>query len=258
MLLIDGDLLVFKAAAYWQEKYQWEEGGDVIIDSHEDEAWNKIVDTVQDHITFLNDSEIQIIFSDRANFRKVIWPDYKANRDPSKKPKALGSLRKRCEAEWDCVCWKNLEADDVLGILCTRYPEYIAVTEDKDQAVVPGKWYNYRKPELGVVTITKEQADHQHLVQTMMGDSSDGYKGIPRVGVKTAEKILAEAKAEFLDPWACVVMAYMDKEMTKEDALLNARMAYILRDGDYNEDTGEVRLWKGGDVWLDGTGELLA
>jgi len=243
MLLIDGDLLVFKAAAYWQEVFKWDEDGEDIVESHEDEAWKKICDTVQTYVSDLDDDEFMIVFSDSHNFRKDVWPDYKANRKASKKPKALGSLRKRCEEKWECIAWKNLEADDVLGILCTRNPEWIAVTEDKDQAVVPGKWYNYRKPELGVVTITEAQANRQFYIQTMMGDSSDGYKGIPRVGVKTAQKILAEADEEFIDHWSAVCIAYMDKGMTQADALLNARMAFILRDGYYDEATGEVTLW---------------
>ena len=244
MLLIDGDLLVFKAAAYWEDKFQWEDDGDEVVESNVDQAWKKITDTVDRHVADLNDNEFMIIFSDKANFRKVVWPQYKANRDPKKKPKSMGELIARCHESYECLQWKNLEADDVLGILCTRNPEWIAVTEDKDQAVVPGKWYNYRKPELGVVTITLKEANHQHLIQTMTGDSSDGYKGIPRVGPKTAEKIMKSAYDDWINPWAAVVIAYMDKGMTQGDALCKARMAYILRDGDYDEKTGKVTLWE--------------
>ena len=32
--------------------------------------------------------------------------------------------------------------------------------------------------------------------------------------------------------------------MTKEEALLNARMAYILHHKDYDKETGEVFLWQ--------------
>ena len=254
MLLIDGDLLVFKAAAYYQDKFKWdEEDEDYVVDSHVQEAWKLIKDRVVEFTETLNDSEFMVVFSDKKNFRKVVWPEYKANRDPSKKPEALGTLIGMCKDEYGCVQWKNLEADDVLGILCTRNPEWIAVTEDKDQATVPGRWWNYRHPELGVRVITEDAANMAHMTQALAGDSSDGYKGIPRVGPKKAEKILATAKEEFIHPWAAVVMAYHEKELTYDEALRNARMAYILRDGDYNQKTGAVRLWNGPGVeeeWL--------
>ena len=41
-----------------------------------------------------------------------------------------------------------------------------------------------------------------------------------------------------------MVKAYEKADMTEEDALLTARLAYILHDKDYNEETKEIKLWE--------------
>jgi DNA polymerase-1 len=38
-------------------------------------------------------------------------------------------------------------------------------------------------------------------------------------------------------------MAYASKGLTEDDAILQARMARILQDGDYNYATKGIRLW---------------
>ena len=44
--------------------------------------------------------------------------------------------------------------------------------------------------------------------------------------------------------WRTVVDAYESKGQNEEEALLNARLSYILRSlSEYNEKEGEVRLW---------------
>ena len=60
---------------------------------------------------------------------------------------------------------------------------------------------------------------------------------------KTAEKILGDA--ESLDEmWDKVVATYEKKKKTYADALLAARLTRILREGEYNYVTGEVKLWE--------------
>ena len=69
----------------------------------------------------------------------------------------------------------------------------------------------------------------------------DGYSGCPRVGVKTAEKILDEPPY-----WNKVVAAYNKAGLSEEVALENARLARILRKGEYLEGydkEGDVNLW---------------
>ena len=43
--------------------------------------------------------------------------------------------------------------------------------------------------------------------------------------------------------WDVVVKTYDKKGNGISDAILNARLVRILREGDYDYDTGEVKLW---------------
>ena len=44
--------------------------------------------------------------------------------------------------------------------------------------------------------------------------------------------------------WEIVVKEYEKKQGGYKEALLTARLARILRSGDYNTKTGKVKLWK--------------
>ena len=44
--------------------------------------------------------------------------------------------------------------------------------------------------------------------------------------------------------WDTVVGAFEKAGQTEEDALVNARLAYILQHKDYDNDTKKINLWK--------------
>jgi DNA polymerase-1 len=101
---------------------------------------------------------------------------------------------------------------------------------------IPGDLYDLSE---GVVTITKEEGDRWHLIQTMAGDQTDGYAGVPTIGVKRADAILTEKGAN----WKTVLETFLEKGLTEEDALLNARLAKILQVEDYDFTNQTVRPW---------------
>ena len=239
---IDGDMLLYRAAFAAEKEIKWE---DDIFTVHADfsdlkDAYIMVADYISESLDAYeeNGDEITMVFSDRYTFRHELNLLYKAHRRDKRSPLGINDLR-----EWVCDEWKSirvdrLEADDVLGIIGSADPHgSIIVSGDKDFATVPCTWYNFLKDETR--RITKEEADFQHLVQTLAGDATDGYFGVPRVGLKTAEKILNAEGAE----WQTVANAYEKAFMDEEDALLNARMAFILRDGYYNKKTKEITLW---------------
>ena len=239
---IDGDMLLYRAAFAAEKEIKWE---DDIFTVHADfsdlkDAYIMVADYISESLDAYeeNGDEITMVFSDRYTFRHELNLLYKAHRRDKRSPLGINDLR-----EWVCDEWKSirvdrLEADDVLGIIGSADPHgSIIVSGDKDFATVPCTWYNFLKDETR--RITKEEADFQHLVPTLAGDATDGYFGVPRVGLKTAEKILNAEGAE----WQTVVNAYEKAFMDEEDALLNARMAFILRDGYYNKKTKEITLW---------------
>jgi len=179
------------------------------------------------------------VFSPSTNYRYEIFPEYKASRKKNRKPLGLKWLIEWMTEEFGGIKAKNMEADDLIGILCTERPkETIAVSGDKDFATLPVSWYNPLKDAL-VKTSAKEAAKF-HLVQTLAGDQADGYSGAKGVGIIGAYKLMDKKGYK----WETVVGAFEKAGQTEEDALLNARLAYILQNKDYNRETEEIKLWE--------------
>ncbi len=91
----------------------------------------------------------------------------------------------------------------------------------------------------GVVEITKEEGDRWHLIQTMAGDQTDGYSGVPGIGIKRAAALLDEHG----DTWKTVVDAFADKGLDESVALQNARLAKILQAENYDFTNQTIKLW---------------
>ena len=157
----------------------------------------------------------------------------------------LNALREYIMEKHNGVMWKNLEADDVMGIMATEpHPteDRIIVSIDKDMRQIPAK---VSRDGETVENIPQRLADYWFMIQTLAGDSTDGYSGLPNVGVKTAEKMIKRyTNVPLLDLWKIVVGAYKAKGYTKKEALQQARVAHILRHKEYNKKTGKVKLWR--------------
>lgn len=234
LLLIDADILAFKAAASAETPLNW---GDGLWTLH---AWeDDVALSVNEQINKLKSEapvqDVILALSDTDNFRKKLAPYYKANRENVRKPMLLKFAKEYMMGTYSTVSYKNLEADDVLGILATSNPDTIIWSEDKDLQTVPAKHWSGTE----VYQISEEEANYNHLVQTLCGDSTDNYKGCPGVGIKSAEKILKKGQ-----DWDKVTQAFISKGFSEEVALENARLAFILREGYYDMSTGEVDLWQ--------------
>jgi hypothetical protein len=86
-----------------------------------------------------------------------------------------------------------------------------------------------------------EQADRYHLIQTLTGDVTDGYSGCPGIGPVKAELLCATAAPQSLVAVRCD--AFKKAKLTEADALLQARLARILRNTEWDFDKSEVKLW---------------
>jgi len=129
----------------------------------------------------------------------------------------------------------TLEADDAMGIYATANPGNVIVSPDKDMRQIPGKLYNMDE----LVEITQEEGRQWHLIQTLAGDQTDGYSGVPGIGIKRAVALFDEC--EYC--WDTVVKAFTDKDLTEDDALINARLAKILTNKEYDFDKRTVIPW---------------
>ena len=239
-LLIDADVLAFEAAVVAEEPIQWKEE---LWTVHADMALAKarVINKIQEFREQLNCDDFILCLSDRANFRRKIYPDYKANRAKSRLPIILRQVKQWIIDELNGQLWANLEADDVISILATDKgmdEETIIVSIDKDFQGVPGIYYDYNKGEYHHPTT--EEADHFHLIQTLTGDSTDGYSGVPKVGPVAAKKALDKDGYT----WETVVTCYEKAGLTEQDALINAWMARLLRTENYCFRTNTIKkLW---------------
>jgi DNA polymerase-1 len=218
------------------------------------EAMEEVEEKVERAMLDTGTSRVIFAFSMHPNWRLQVLPSYKSNRKNSQKPPGLADLKHRVRERsgWSVSEKPGLEGDDILGILAT-HPTLIegpkvVWSQDKDLRGVPCTLY----PDLGgfITTITEEEADHWHLVQTLTGDATDGYKGCPGVGEVSAAKILGDptktgtGRSVPESPWRAVVGAYQKAGLTEEDALVQARVARILRWNEFNYETKEPILWQ--------------
>lgn len=251
--LIDGDILIYKSAAAVERPVDWGEGL-WTLHSYLPEAIDHFEDTVLSVVQALSqeyDASVSTVFalSDReSNFRKELWPEYKANRANKRSPLCRGPLYDYVLKTHPTRFYPGLEADDVLGILMTSRGnkqdrvtgKKVLVSIDKDLNTVPGLHYNYGKDVH--YNVDAAQADYYFMCQTLTGDPVDGYAGVKGVGAKTAEKLLAD-KTGIEEWWPAVVAAYTKAGLTEHYALTMARMARICRAQDYDFTKGEVILW---------------
>ncbi|MBN9346623.1 MAG: hypothetical protein J0I48_10565 [Devosia sp.] len=252
-LLLDADVIAY-AAASSNEKAMELEGGYWTWHCNIDDVKEQIDDEIAALVKKFKGTSYKLCLTDSiGNFRKSVLPTYKGNRATVKKPVVLKPIRDWLIEERDAYFRPALEGDDVMGILATgtMIPgEKIIVSIDKDMKTIPGLFA--RGGDAKVVQITEDEANYWHLYQTLIGDTTDGYSGCPGVGPVKATAILNGVKADvaafggdFLPiAWAAVVLAYEKAGLTEADALVQARVARILRASDYNFKTKEPILWQ--------------
>ena len=90
--------------------------------------------------------------------------------------------------------------DDAMGIYATANPGNIICSPDKDMRQIPGKLYDMKE----TVTIDPVEGAKWHLIQTLAGDQTDGYSGVPGIGIKRAITLFEETGYT----WQTVVDAF--------------------------------------------------
>ena len=250
--LVDADILAYQAAAASEHPIQWND--DLwTLHAFEGEGERRF-DEMLDNITKAVEADkVVLALSDSENWRKAVLPTYKSNRAATRKPLLLKHLKDRALDKYEAFLRPTLEGDDCLGILGTMktHGDCIICSIDKDFKTIPGRHYNFGRKEF--FEVTPQQADYWHMMQTLTGDTTDGYTGCPSIGPKTAAKILQAALDEgihWATPqqlreiyWQHVVKAYAKAGLSEEEALTQARVARICRSSDYDFKTKQVILW---------------
>lgn len=236
-LLIDADGYLYRAVAAAEYEADWGEGIFVASTNIEKakDMFKSEIEAVQRE---LGNGELIMVLSGTKNFRKELDPSYKANRT-GRKPLGYKAMTEWLHGEYPgCVVSQDcLEADDYMGILATKpgAPDTIIVSDDKDMFTIPGKIFRLG----GLSTIDEHEANKYWLTQTLTGDPADGYKGCPGVGPVKAAKLLSKPG----DHWETVRREFLKAGTTVEHAVLQARLARILRFADWDSSLKRPILW---------------
>lgn len=206
LFLVDSSIFVFRA-------WYGPEPDRVNLQRQPNQAFIGFSDFVYRLLTELAPSRIVFAFdaSLAQSVRKTIYPEYKANRSPA--PEELKRQFAWCR-QWlealgiSCVSSIGWEADDLIGSLAnyhrsTQLPLAI-LTADKDLAQLIEQqdwWWSYLDDnKLDYAAICKKFGVYPRQIADLLalcGDKVDNIPGIPRVGLKTAARLLK--KYESLD-----------------------------------------------------------
>ena len=184
----------------------------------------------------------RLFLQGKGNYRDrlaTIQP-YKGNRDPSKRPRWFDEIREYLLDYHGAELVEGMETDDMCGIEQWKHPSRSTciVTIDKDLDMIPGWHFNYVKQQMYNVSLA--EANKKFWLQVLTGDTTDNIRGIPKVGAKTAEKIL-----EGIDGWAdmgaAVMKAYEAKGIANEFHE-NATLLWIQRQHMINYDGSRLDI----------------
>lgn len=200
--LVDADSIAYQACLTSKDNDEegFERSEEVVID--------KITASIRWILDELNENGIDVDFyklfiGGHGNFRKIIYPEYKANRTASK-PVLLGFALDYMRNELEAFSSNYLEADDlVLG--CKKHlededwtNEVVVCFIDKDLMQTEGLFLDYYyKRDVRLVTVSKEQAVKNLWTSMLCGDKSDNIITKKGIGIKTAEKILKGQTTHF-------------------------------------------------------------
>jgi DNA polymerase-1 len=218
-LLVDADYVVYKCCASAESEIDF--GEDVIV------------------VTSKFSDAIACVKRELNKISQNFQPDYKGHRN-RKKPCGYKRVINALKEEYQVIVMPQLEADDALGIYATANPGNVICSPDKDMRQIPGQLFDMKE----LISVTPEEGMQWHYIQTLAGDQTDGYAGVPGIGVKRAAALFEEKGYN----WKTVVEAFADKDLSEEVALENARLARILQCTDYDFINHEPILWTATDA----------
>jgi len=210
ILLIDGDILVYRASAL-------SEGA-----TSPSLSFDVVAGMMQRFQADMQTTEYVIMFSDSTTFRHYLYPDYKSNRK-APKPSFYEVVKQYTVKNYFCTRWPYVEADDAIvseAAILIDGGELtpIIVSLDKDLKQVPNTFF-YNLVTGAVEAITREAAYTNLFLQCLTGDAVDHIGGIKGVGKKKAEKLIANHCITNHDElYAAVLEVYLLYGYTERDA----------------------------------------
>ena len=204
--LLDGDIYAFRVACTTEN-------------DNESIAVYRVNEMIENTLAEVEASEYKLFLTSPDNFRKHIYPEYKANRTATK-PKHLQFLKDYLIESWQGQVAERMEADDYLGI--NQHESSIICSIDKDLLQVPGKHFNFVKKEF--YEVDEETGFRNFYTQLLTGDTSDNIKGIAGIGPVKAKKALTGYFTE-QEMFSVVREMYQNDEWM----IMNGQCLWILR-----------------------------
>lgn len=225
--LLDGDLIAYRCAASCEPSKAKPH-----LEPPEVALW-RLHDLIQRICMETNSTEIECYLGGSDNFRKKLYPLYKANRT-KEPPTYLQDCREILVTQYGAKIVNGAETDDALGIAQTKYDGNSRICSlDKDLLQVPGWHYSWTKSEHRLVSPL--DGLKTFYKQIILGDKSDnvpGYDGKLRSSTpKFIEKLQAplDDMKDEIDMWYHVSDIYESAGSNGETQLLNAQLLYVLR-----------------------------
>jgi hypothetical protein len=192
--------------------------------------------------------DVKVFLSPSTCFRNevAVTLPYKGNRRDLPKPQYAEKIIEYFMDFYDTVINDNLEADDLIGM---QSENNCTASTDKDLDMIAGEHYNFSTGELYYVD--PFSANRWFFVQLLAGDATDNIQGVPKIGMKTAERIVDDileygADDEWDELREEVRNQYEDNYEDGDAALKeHAELVYILRPGDTPETKGWEKLLYG-------------
>ena len=153
---------------------------------------------------------------------------YKGNRKYANKPIIFPAIKEYLRQEWNFISVPELEADDLVSVYHDPMKTVIC-SPDKD-VLYQNKVSNYNYGKAEFVTIDENEATTFLWKQMLMGDSTDGIQGIPKVGPKTADSWLKNITPQDMPKF--VLEKYIEKFGIHEGITKFAetfKLVYILK-----------------------------
>lgn len=216
--LVDGDIVAYRASASAEK----DDERIALIRAHR---------TLQDIVSVTGADEIKVFLSGSTNFRKDIYPEYKANRDHLPRPRFLQAVREFIVLDWSAEVTDGYEADDALGVASQEREigSSIVCSIDKDLRQLPGVHYNFVTGEFS--TVDEIEGWRNFYKQLVLGDRGDNVPGFDGKMRLKFPKFLFEIREALdrarnvSDMYGCVKTLYKNDETL----LRNGRLLYIWR-----------------------------
>ena len=206
LMLLDGMALTYRAHFALIRSPRFTSGGMCTS------AVFGVLNTIQDMIRREEPTHVAVAFdTSEPTERHEIFPEYKAQRDAM--PEDISNQLPLVDRLFDAfnittIRIPGYEADDIIGTLAHQAAALgytsLMVTPDKDYDQLVTDHVTVMKPGrkgseiemLGVPEVLEkwgiERVEQVIDVLALMGDSSDNIPGIPGIGPKTAQKLIAQ------------------------------------------------------------------